>query len=186
MGARGYVPTIGRFLSVDPVLEGSANPYDYCNADPINNLDLPGTAQTWYPHIKFAWDYLTTHGLGDRTAAAIIGNLMVEATPRIEAYPSGNATHIGIAQWSETRWKGVQNGTGSKHPTFKQQLAYLVTNFKHRYKNLWADMIGQTPEVQAVYFDKGTSTTSGYERCSCSDSERSHDAHIVYMHFHRG
>lgn len=42
MGARSYVPSIGRFLSVDPVFGGSANPYDYANQDPINQLDLTG------------------------------------------------------------------------------------------------------------------------------------------------
>jgi RHS repeat-associated protein len=42
MGARSYVPSIGRFLSTDPIAGGSANAYDYGNQDPINNLDLQG------------------------------------------------------------------------------------------------------------------------------------------------
>ncbi|MGX1773705.1 PA14 domain-containing protein [Nocardia brasiliensis] len=42
MGARTYLPILGRFLQVDPVAGGSANSYDYVNGDPINFLDLTG------------------------------------------------------------------------------------------------------------------------------------------------
>jgi RHS repeat-associated protein len=43
MGARIYVPQLGRFLQPDPVYGGSANSYDYANQDPVNNYDLAGT-----------------------------------------------------------------------------------------------------------------------------------------------
>jgi hypothetical protein len=46
MGARSYVPSLGRFLTPDPVFGGSANPYDYANQDPINEFDLEGTCST--------------------------------------------------------------------------------------------------------------------------------------------
>jgi RHS repeat-associated protein len=42
MGARVYVPQIGRFLQVDPVIGGSANDYDYAFQDPVNQFDLDG------------------------------------------------------------------------------------------------------------------------------------------------
>jgi RHS repeat-associated protein len=43
MGARSYVPSLGRFLTPDPIRGGSANPYDYANQDPVNAFDLGGT-----------------------------------------------------------------------------------------------------------------------------------------------
>ena len=42
MGARSYVPAVGRFLSSDPIVGGSANAYDYANADPVNQFDPSG------------------------------------------------------------------------------------------------------------------------------------------------
>jgi RHS repeat-associated protein len=43
MGARVYLPKVGRFLQVDPVDGGSANAYDYVAQDPLNATDLSGT-----------------------------------------------------------------------------------------------------------------------------------------------
>ena len=42
MGARVYLPQLGRFLQTDPVKGGSANRYDYANQDPTNTFDLAG------------------------------------------------------------------------------------------------------------------------------------------------
>jgi len=42
MGARVYVPSLGRFAQLDPKVGGSANGYDYANQDPISNTDPTG------------------------------------------------------------------------------------------------------------------------------------------------
>jgi RHS repeat-associated protein len=42
MGARSYVPKIGRFLQPDPMPGGTDNPYAYTNGNPVNETDLTG------------------------------------------------------------------------------------------------------------------------------------------------
>lgn len=42
MGVRPYDVALGRFLSVDPVVGGSLNNYEFAAQDPINNYDLDG------------------------------------------------------------------------------------------------------------------------------------------------
>lgn len=50
MGARTYVPQIGRFLQADPVPGGSVNSYAYTDDDPVNSSDPTGeyTSTTTY------------------------------------------------------------------------------------------------------------------------------------------
>ncbi|WP_378741085.1 PA14 domain-containing protein [Nocardia brasiliensis] len=77
MGVRTYLPILGRFLQVDPISGGSANNYDYVNADPINTLDLTGkkadpTVHRWLvdewgepvPYRVGYWDPVADKGLG--------------------------------------------------------------------------------------------------------------------------
>jgi hypothetical protein len=45
LGARDYDPSVGRWISKDPILfeGGQANIYVYVNNDPLNNVDEQGT-----------------------------------------------------------------------------------------------------------------------------------------------
>jgi RHS repeat-associated protein len=74
MGARSYVPVIGRFISTDPVPGGSANTYDYANADPINSFDFGGLAPHIHCDIKAAHPHRSTHSGGRRVNAQIEGD----------------------------------------------------------------------------------------------------------------
>jgi len=42
MGARSYVPQVGRFLQPDPIPGGSADAYSYTFGDPVNSSDPTG------------------------------------------------------------------------------------------------------------------------------------------------
>jgi RHS repeat-associated protein len=65
MGARQYIPALGRFLEVDPVAGGNANDYNYPN-DPINGSDLTGKA-------GFDWLDLLDNISGVLGVAALFG-----------------------------------------------------------------------------------------------------------------
>jgi hypothetical protein len=54
MGARIYIPLLGRFLQVDPIEGGVDNNYVY-PPDPVNDFDLTGEA-SWGSIKKFAKD----------------------------------------------------------------------------------------------------------------------------------
>jgi RHS repeat-associated protein len=73
MGERAYVPEMGRFTSVDPILGGSANAYDYANQDPVNETDLDG------------------ENAGTKCVAWLAG-ICIAVTP-IHGSPTGNPTH---------------------------------------------------------------------------------------------
>ncbi|MFI1294414.1 DNRLRE domain-containing protein [Streptomyces sp. NPDC020792] len=58
MGVRLYDPAIGRFLSIDPVLGGSANAYEYAAGDPVNGYDLDGRWY-WKRYRYYSWGWAT-------------------------------------------------------------------------------------------------------------------------------
>jgi RHS repeat-associated protein len=80
MGARPYDPTLGRFLSADPVADGSGNVYDYAGQDPINAYDLDGNK-------CHGWFSLCTLGFVARIVSVVPGPVgMIAAGVSVGAY----------------------------------------------------------------------------------------------------
>jgi RHS repeat-associated protein len=84
MGARAFSPTIGRFLSVDPIEGGCANAYAYVYGDPLNAKDLSGQSAchssdsiTASCTATFSWGVVVNCNIsiGPQAAIALAGDL---------------------------------------------------------------------------------------------------------------
>jgi RHS repeat-associated protein len=69
MGARTYVPELGRFEQTDPQPGGSGNPYTYTHNDPVNQADPSGE---WTNTVSYDYEAAETgasHGLAETYTA---------------------------------------------------------------------------------------------------------------------
>ena len=111
MGVRSYVPAIGRFLSVDPVLGGSANPYEYAAGDPINNFDLTGEKcvgdADW---IKRCKRLKTKHWRerSNKNRAAVVRFQNKQDAERFLNYLTNNPMYLKNLQKKVGKWKDEQ------------------------------------------------------------------------------
>ncbi|MFD6548553.1 DNRLRE domain-containing protein [Streptomyces sp. NPDC058398] len=108
MGLRLYNPTTGRFLQTDPVQNGSATAYDYCNGDPVNCSDLNGQCPSFLRH-PVSSSACTAAMVATTAVIDVLGDALCVAAATALAYAcSMIVAGVGAAvgYYVETRWDG--------------------------------------------------------------------------------
>jgi RHS repeat-associated protein len=108
MGSRVYIPALGRFAQLDPVVGGSANGYDYVNQDPINNSDPSGNeSENW---LATGLTALAAFGLAALVAparGALVGMVVGALTGAVVA---GASHAIEFAITGQTEFSSMRLG----------------------------------------------------------------------------
>lgn len=128
MGARSYVPEVGRFLQPDPIPGGSANAYSYTFADPVNSSDPTGTSS-----LPPAWaielgQTAANEGVTVRKAAE-------EAAARAEAEAAARAAAVAAAAAGGPSFAGEEGGEEEWWGEEEEEGGYENTSYHPGAKN---------------------------------------------------
>jgi hypothetical protein len=109
MGARSYIPQLGRFLQPDPSPGGSANAYSYTYGNPLNETDLTGSETSGGtsavgngPAVNLEEDV----GLGAGAIMPAPVNAQIEA--EFEANPPWDQITAGTEEYEEEEEEGEE------------------------------------------------------------------------------
>lgn len=96
MGARVYIPGLGRFLQLDPQPGGNDNDYAYVN-DPVNGFDLDGNAG-WFDNIRKGVQKTAAWAWKNREGIATVASIGLMFVPGVGAA-------VGVARVAMTAYK---------------------------------------------------------------------------------
>ena len=128
MGARSYVPQLGRFLQPDPIPGGSANAYSYTFGDPVNSDDPTGeytaSAENWVYESSGAIASAAAEVRAAEIAAALAAiKAAEEAAARIEAERAAELAawdaHLAGPSWGgEEEWEEWEEGEEYEYASY--------------------------------------------------------------------
>jgi RHS repeat-associated protein len=103
MGARSYVPQLGRFLQTDPIPGGSANAYAYVFGDPVNESDPSGESglPQWFLDFaaenaqQRAEEYAVREKVAQEEAMRRAEEAWAAASKAADAEPGGSEGSLG-------------------------------------------------------------------------------------------
>ncbi len=109
MGARTYIPQLGRFLQTDPIPGGSADAYAYTQGNPVNEYDLSGE---FGGKGLASWAISGAQKLSDEEAAAYEAAVRAEAERKAAEAAALARAYSGIEGegfeeewWPEEEWE---------------------------------------------------------------------------------
>jgi RHS repeat-associated protein len=107
MGARSYVPQLGRFLQPDPIPGGSANAYAYTFGDPVNTSDPSGAFAGWFEEFAAKNATQVAEAAAAREAAARLAAEEAARAAAEAAQAAAGPQYVseGIEEWGgEEEW----------------------------------------------------------------------------------
>jgi RHS repeat-associated protein len=120
MGARSYVPQIGRFLQPDPVPGGSANAYSYTFGDPVNSTDPTGEyTNSGSKIIEEALAHEAEAAAAAREAAArAAAEKAAREAAEAAAAAAGPQYAGGEEEWGEEEWLEEEEEEDSEYAAY--------------------------------------------------------------------
>jgi RHS repeat-associated protein len=111
-GARYYNPRESIFLSVDPLVEKTGTPYQYCYQNPVKFVDMFGMeGEDWIKNKsgKYLWDDKAVNQSTTRTGWEYVGKeLPSGVNPKgqdiLEEDKNGNLVHKNTDAWFNRKW----------------------------------------------------------------------------------